>query len=347
MALVWLKGKFGLDADVAKLKGREPASVVASLVQLAKEAYENKEALYPVMGGLQTFSRPVGPNHLQVDREGLANWAANRFNSPELADLILTDSGEKVFEELVRVNREMIARSTTTIQETTALLDDTFKGLGKDKNVKNARKSNATELEKLLSWAETELKAKFELDDLLSWDSKDLEMRLRRAIDDKYYPEIRRMERSILLSIVDESWKNHLLAMDHLRSAVGLKGYAQIDPKVEYKREGMRLFDQMWFSIGDRMTDLIFRVEGLDTGAVRQTMVETSARHDEAPRIQAQKVQLNKDQEAQQAAIDQSDEPVKVDPIRNQAGRAGRNDPCPCGSGKKYKNCCLKNESVA
>jgi preprotein translocase subunit SecA len=172
-------------------------------------------------------------------------------------------------------------------------------------------------------------------------------MRIRRAIDDKYYPEIRRMERSVLLSIVDESWKNHLLAMDHLRSAVGLKGYAQIDPKVEYKREGMRLFEQMWFSIGDRMTDLIFRVESLDTGSVKSTMVETSARHDEAPRIQSQQVQLNKQQEAQQKAIEQSDEPVKVEPIRKQLDRVGRNDLCPCGSGKKYKNCCLRNEASA
>ena len=134
--------------------------------------------------------------------------------------------------------------------------------------------------------------------------------------------------------------------MDHLRSAVGLKGYAQIDPKVEYKREGMRLFDQMWFSIGERMTDLVFRVETLDLGPVRSKMVETSARHDEAPRIEAQKVQLSKEQESQQRAIEASNEPVRVDPIRKDNSRIGRNDPCPCGSGKKYKNCCLKSEGV-
>jgi preprotein translocase subunit SecA len=103
----------------------------------------------------------------------------------------------------------------------------------------------------------------------------------------------------------------------------------------------------MWFSIGERMTDLVFRVETLDVGPARTTMVETQARHEEAPRIQAQQVQLSKEQEIQAKAVADSDEPVRVDPIRNIQNRVGRNDPCPCGSGKKYKNCCLKNESVA
>ena len=63
------------------------------------------------------------------------------------------------------------------------------------------------------------------------------------AIEDRYRPEIRRMERHLVLQLVDGGWKDHLLAMDHLRSAVGLVGYAQVDPKVEYKREGRKLFD--------------------------------------------------------------------------------------------------------
>ena len=58
------------------------------------------------------------------------------------------------------------------------------------------------------------------------------------------------MERVLILEILDTAWKDHLLAMDHLRSSVGLSGYAQLDPKVEYKREGMRMYQQMWRSIG-------------------------------------------------------------------------------------------------
>ncbi len=75
---------------------------------------------------------------------------------------------------------------------------------------------------------------------------------------------MREMEKAVLLQILDSSWMEHLRAMDHLRSSIGLQGYAQIDPKVEYKREGMRIFAEMWTGIGDRVTDLIFRVEQFD-----------------------------------------------------------------------------------
>ena len=75
---------------------------------------------------------------------------------------------------------------------------------------------------------------------------------------------MREMEKTVLLDILDSSWMEHLRTMDHLRSSIGLQGYAQIDPKVEYKREGMRIFGEMWVGIGDRVTDLVYRVEQFD-----------------------------------------------------------------------------------
>ena len=147
------------------------------------------------------------------------------------------------------------------------------------------------------------------------------------------------MERAMVLELVDSAWKDHLLAMDHLRSAVGLVGYAQVDPKGEYKREGMKLFDQMWNSMGQRVTDLIFRMEQLDEGFVGSNWVETSAVHEEAPA--ASEIALQ-----QQQAINASQSgDQKVEPIRNRGKKVGRNEPCPCGSGKKYKNCCMRSRS--
>jgi preprotein translocase subunit SecA len=143
------------------------------------------------------------------------------------------------------------------------------------------------------------------------------------------------MERSLLLQILDQGWKEHLLSMDHLRSSVGLRGYAQIDPKVEYKREGMRTFETMWSSVANLVTDLIFKMEQLDEGFVGSTWVETEARHDEAPAASDIARQ-------QQAAIDGSQTQQKMEPIRNRTEKVGRNQPCPCGSGKKYKQCCGK-----
>ncbi len=178
---------------------------------------------------------------------------------------------------------------------------------------------------------------KLDKDKLSKLNKEQLQREVEQAIDDRFFPEIRRMERQLLLNIVDSSWKDHLLAMDHLRSAISLKGYAQMDPKVEYKREGMKMYGQMWFSIGERMTDLIFRMEGLDEIFVSSTMRETSARHDAPPAIQESAVMAQ--QVADLKAADRAGrvEEEKVEPIRNMGQRVGRNDPCPCGSARSTK----------
>src|SRR5690606_32776850 len=126
-------------------------------------------------------------------------------------------------------------------------------------------------------YLDRELNFQLSIEDLSRMDRAQVELLVDRAIDDRFHPEMRRMERQVLLTIVDESWKNHLLAMDHLRSSVQLKGYAQLDPKVEYKREGMRLFESMWESIGERATDLIFRMESFNEDFVRSTWVDARA----------------------------------------------------------------------
>ena len=149
----------------------------------------------------------------------------------------------------------------------------------------------------------------------------------------------------VLLEIVDSAWKDHLLAMDYLRSAVGQRGMAQLDPKVEYKREGMRMFEGLWVSIGERVTDLVFRMEQMNEDFVSNTLLETSARHDDASAAGANSQQSEQSQE-QSDAIDRSGgEQKTIEPIRNRDDKVGRNDPCPCGSGKKYKSCCLRKRA--
>ena len=156
--------------------------------------------------------------------------------------------------------------------------------------------------------------------------------------EDHYGEAMPRMERAVVLQILDNAWKDHLLAMDHLRASVGLRGYAQVDPKVEYKREGMRTFDLMWKGIDERVIDIVYRIEQVEDNAVRSAFKETAAIHEEAPVASLP--------EPGQAA-DQPPADGPVEPIRNFGQRVGRNDPCPCGSGKKFKNCCGKSSSVA
>jgi preprotein translocase subunit SecA len=160
----------------------------------------------------------------------------------------------------------------------------------------------------------------------------------------KYGDDMRRMERAVVLQILDNAWKDHLLAMDHLRSSVGLRGYAQVDPKVEYKREGMRTFDLMWKAIDERVVDIVYRIEQVEDDEVKSTFRETAAIHAEAPSAAA----LSAPAEPQQtSAAESRAEAVNLEPIRNLGAKVGRNDPCPCGSGKKFKNCCAKSSGVA
>jgi preprotein translocase subunit SecA len=190
-------------------------------------------------------------------------------------------------------------------------------------------------LGELLDWARETFDFEIEGEEAERLGRAELQRRLLEAVDERHRPEMRRMERAILLQITDSAWKDHLLSMDHLRSSIGLMGYAQVDPKVEYKREGMKLFESMWDSIGERVSDLIFKMEQLDEGFVGGTWVETAATH-------AQAETASDIAREQEAAINSSKGEVSIETIRNRGPRVKRNDPCPCGSGKKYKNCCMR-----
>ncbi len=132
---------------------------------------------------------------------------------------------------------------------------------------------------------------------------------------------MRYLERIIMLQVVDNQWKDHLLAMDHLKEGIGLRGYGQKDPLVEYKKEAYEMFTEMSERIKEEVLTRIFRIQ-----------VRTE---DEAERIskkQEQKLIFNRGN---------GDDGVKK-PVK-KSKKIGRNEPCPCGSGKKYKKCCGMN----
>ncbi len=210
--------------------------------------------------------------------------------------------------------------------------------------------SRRLDREGLLAWARERFDQGLAAADFASTDLDELKgvlvaaSRRRRARGDDQQDEMRRMERSVLLQILDNAWKDHLLAMDHLRSSVGLRGYAQVDPKVEYKREGMRTFDLMWKGIEERVTDIVYRIEQVEDDELRTAWRETAAIHAEAaPATRQEPAAADRGPDQPPAAG--ADQPIE--PIRNAGQRVGRNDPCPCGSGRKFKNCCGKSSGVA
>ncbi len=143
---------------------------------------------------------------------------------------------------------------------------------------------------------------------------------------------MRHFEKAIMLQTLDNQWKEHLAQMDYLRQGINLRGYAQKDPKQEFKREAFQLFTSMLDSIKHEVIALISRVQVRapeDVEAVeeqRRQAVEMEYQHEEAASL------TNDDEDA-------SDHPAAETPYLRDGSKVGRNEPCPCGSGKKFKQC--------
>ena len=156
--------------------------------------------------------------------------------------------------------------------------------------------------------------------------------------------ELTDLEQVVLIQILDAAWKDHLREMDILRGGVGLSGFAEKDPRIVFKKEGYEFFRQMLSGIRDKVTDLIFRVKIEGRAEAKSQYRETAAVHEDAGGYGvAENVQATGG--APQAAANESasgggaEAAQKVSTIVRDAPKVGRNDPCPCGSGKKYKKC--------
>ena len=334
----WAKAKFGVELQVDEIRDVEPEALKTLAYARAVVAYDERETEFPVMQGLIRFSRATSSG-LHLDRDGLIAWARERFRVELSTDDLKNKQRDEIQAVLVSHSQAFQKQAGAALQTAKSKIEKLFDGAAPGQTVAVATGGNGS-LDSLSSWLQETLHVELPPQEISGLDRDALERKVVGAVEDTFHPEMRRMERSLLLEIVDTAWKDHLLVMDRLRSSVGLVSYAQVDPKVEYKREGMKLFEQMWIAIGERVTDLVYRMEQLDEGFVGSTWVETSARHDAAPGT-------SDIADQQQAAINASQGEMKIEPIRNRGERIGRNDPCPCGSGKKYKQCCMRRSDVA
>ena len=160
---------------------------------------------------------------------------------------------------------------------------------------------------------------------------EDLHTQVREAYarrEQELGPELMRfLEKTFMLQVIDHHWKDHLLGMDHLRDGIGLRGYGQKDPLIEYKREGFDLFAGMMERVKSDTLDRLFHVQ-----AVRQASEEDAPTPPPPPPV------ISRPQP--KLTLNRGEEPVATQtPVHRTDDKVGRNDPCPCGSGKKYKKC--------
>ncbi|MCX7105978.1 MAG: preprotein translocase subunit SecA [Methylococcales bacterium] len=164
--------------------------------------------------------------------------------------------------------------------------------------------------------------------DILEQNHKDKELQITQEV-------LQHFEKSVMLQVLDTSWKEHLAAMDYLRQGIHFRGYAQKDPKQEYKREAFEMFTNLLEHIKYEVIEILFKVQVRqeeDVQAIDEQMQaprEMHFEHAAAPALD----------DFEQLGVVEQEQNVLEQPFVREGAKVGRNDPCPCGSGKKYKQC--------
>jgi len=188
--------------------------------------------------------------------------------------------------------------------------------------------------EELVGWGNERFEASFDVESL--GEGQERREKLLDAGREFLRSELSELEKYVLVQVYDSAWKDHLYAMDHLKSSIWMRYMAEKDPKIEYKREGFRMFNDMLDSIENRVTDIIFKIH-LEAGVKARSVWNVSrTAHDEVGQFAMA--------EQQRAAAQAPQGEQKIKQIKLDTPKVGRNDPCPCGSGKKYKKCCGVND---
>ncbi len=332
--LNWMKLKFQIEVAETTLTNKPASEIESHLIGKVKELYRQKEISFPIAAGMAKFmnegtrSQAV-PGSQKYNREGLFRWAQSRFHtfSSELSEESFRTLSRPAIQQMLT---EVSAKAMPTMgqSEIDQKLSEAFHG---------TQLSEAGDAKDLCEFLEKEFSITISADKLTGVSKHSARQIMWNSFDDYFRPEMRIMERGLVLAQLDSTWKNQLYVMDHLRSTVGLRGYAQEDPKTIYKREGMKEFESMWEGIDERVSEIVFRME--EAEEVQDTVwVIGSATHEAAPKLKATESQSGPQEEIKQEK--------KVETIRNLGERLGRNDLCSCGSGKKYKNCCMRTNAT-
>jgi preprotein translocase subunit SecA len=352
----WANEKFGLkisaDDFVVDAKSRSVKSadeIIQFIESRARAAYSQREIEYPVDHAL---TLAFGGSEATADNpyisEYIRDWATKKFGVQMSLDHVRNVGLPKLREELVGYQREFL---------TGGKLEKTVVDLIAQ-NPDPASLRRAANERFNLKLTEKDFQIRTETDD----DSPVLTTpatpeQIREILLDRarqfFRSELTDLEQFVLIQIFDQTWKDHLYAMDMLKAGIGLLAFAEQDPRVLYKMEGYRFFEEMLASVRDKVTDLIFRARVVGVAETRSAYKETAATHEStggygvAENVAATAAAVAPTvapggSEMQQAA-DRPQGGAPVKPIVREAPKVGRNDLCPCGSGKKYKKCCGAN----
>ncbi len=306
----WARAKFDINLDLEQIKTSNASQVRSLIIDQASEKYKKREIEYPVEFAMNMVYGPEGANVYGFD--ALADWVNKKYDAGFSPEKIQNLKPRALQNQLLELSKSYNnGRLQQQLDEKIAQLDT----------------------DQLINWANERFDASLTPESIGDKDQR--KERLSELGSEFLRSELSGLEKYVLLQVYDSTWKDHLFAMDHLKGSIWTRSFAEKDPKTEYKHEGFRMFNEMLETIEDRVTDIIFKVH-LDPGARAKSVWNVSqTAHDEV----GQFAMAERQRAAAQAP--QADQTIKQ--IKLEQPKVGRNDPCPCGSGKKFKKCCGKN----
>jgi preprotein translocase subunit SecA len=320
----WAREKFDVDIPLDDLATANRDEAERAIREKMRAAYRQREIEYPC-GAVIDYALQRGGQNVNEVCTRIANWVNRKFRLGWTYEHLIGKTPAQAFEELKVLNADYMENGRLDAEIDAALAAHA----GDD----------------LTKWARERFGA------VMDGDPLDLEGDVRAQLQQCAYEmlryELTRLEQYVLLSTFDQQWKDHMYSMDLLRHSIGLRGYAEQDPKIAYKREGTRMFNEMLENVRERVTDLIFkvRIAGAGGDAYSGDAARPLTPTDGAPgamrtsHADATGAGFSSAAADQQAAMRQQGEGGQGQTIRRETPRVGRNDPCPCGSGKKYKQC--------
>jgi preprotein translocase subunit SecA len=343
----WAKEKFGVEVTPAemildeKTKTLKSAAEIIDLIeQRARAVYARRQIEYPVEHALTfCFGGPDGATDNLYAIEYIRTWAREKYGIDLSPDHVRKLTVNQLRAELIQYQDQFF--NGTKLDE---LVDEL---IAQNPDRQALRRAVNERFNLKLTEKDWEVRPSVSGNGHEPVDEKVV---LRERIRDYGRQFLRReltdLEQYVLIQIFDTTWKDHLYAMDMLKSGIGLHAFAEKDPRVLYKKEGFAYFEQMMASVRDKVTDLIFRAKVVGAVQSRSAYKEVAAVHESTGGYGVGETV------GQQAAIPEAAAPAtkasasgeqqasaKVATIVRQETKVGRNDPCPCGSGKKYKKC--------
>jgi preprotein translocase subunit SecA len=257
----WAGNKFGVEVTADKLAELDPQQAAEELLQKARRAYQQREVTYPVEFTLEMVYQGAQQNqNWAIDQ--LVNFANERYELAWSSESVDGMTGQDAYQRLTEAANQWLNEGK---------LED---------EVKQKVQQYGSDYRGLAHWLHNRFAAE-ETPEALQ-NSEDLETLIIRRGRRFLRQELTQLERFVLLQILDQAWKDHLYAMDQLKDSVGLRGFAEKDPRIEYKREGAKQFGQMQANVRDRVTELIFHAKLTPNVQLESVYEGQEAAHEQA-----------------------------------------------------------------